>query len=162
MVKESEQRLNDYHIKRLLKKDGWQILEGSDCGDGNGRGWISVGDIDHEGHDRGWKLAKHVNVILREIKERIESLFAAGWKKIIVVTDHGWLLLPGGLPKIELHRALSDSKWGRCALIKPGAQTEKRLYPWYWNKDQTYSLASGISSYKKDSTRMADLACKSA
>jgi len=32
---------------------------------------------------------------------RIESLLAAGWQKY-GRTDHGWLLLPGGLPKTDL------------------------------------------------------------
>lgn len=77
------------------------------------------------------------------------ELLAAGWKRVLVVTDHGWLLLPGGLPKIELSSALADSKWGRCASLKPGASTEERLYPWYWNPSQNFVLADGVSCFKK-------------
>lgn len=65
------------------------------------------------------------------------------------MTDHGWLLLPGGLPKIEMPSALAESKWGRCAAIKPGAATEERLYPWYWNPNQYFALANGISCFRK-------------
>ena len=88
--------------------------------------------------------------MLGEIADRIESLIGAGWSQIRVVTDHGWLLMPGGLPKSELPKALVDSKWGRCAAIKTGAKTEERVFPWYWNPEQGFALADGISCYKNN------------
>ncbi len=138
-----------YQFKKLLKDNGWQVLEKSEIGDPANNAWSEFGELDHQGHDRGWKLAKHIDSILGEIKERIESLARAGWKRIRIVTDHGWLLIPGGLPKIDLPAVLAENKWGRCAVIKPGAQTEESLYPWYWNSDQMFALANGISCYKK-------------
>ncbi|HIE54518.1 MAG TPA: BREX-1 system phosphatase PglZ type B, partial [Chromatiaceae bacterium] len=138
-----------YHLKKLLADAGWTILERSDNGNGQGQAWCEFGDIDHEGHDRGWKLAKHLDGLLSEIADRIAALLAAGWKRVRVVTDHGWLLLPGGLPKVELPSALADNKWGRCASLKPGASTDERLYPWYWNPNQHFVLADGISCFKK-------------
>ena len=138
-----------YHLKKLLMDDGWKILERSDNGDGQGNAWCEFGNIDHEGHDRGWKLARHIGVLLGEIRDRIVALLAAGWKTVHVVTDHGWLLLPGGLPKIDLPSALTENKWGRCAAVKPGASTEERLYPWFWNPNQHFALADGISCFRK-------------
>lgn len=138
-----------YHLKKLLTNAEWTILERTNNGDGQGKAWCEFGDIDHEGHDRGWKLAKHVDSLLIEIEDRIKSLLSAGWKQVRVVTDHGWLLLPGGLPKIDLPSALADNKWGRCASLKPGASTEERLFPWYWNSHQHFALADGISCFKK-------------
>ena len=138
-----------YHLKKLLTDAGWSILERSADGDGRGMAWCEFGDIDHEGHDRGWKLAKHIDALILEIRDRIMGLLAAGWKRVRVVTDHGWLLLPGGLPKIELPSALVESKWGRCASLKPGASTEERLYPWYWNPNQYFALADGVCCFKK-------------
>lgn len=137
-----------YHLRKLLADDGWQILERSDNGNGQGNAWCEFGDIDHEGHDRGWKLVKHIDNLLMEIRERIAELIAAGWKSVRVVTDHGWLLLPGGLPKIDMSGALADTKWGRCAAIKPGASTEEKLYPWFWNPSQHFALADGISCFR--------------
>lgn len=138
-----------YHLKKLLKDNDWKILGKSDDGDGGqGNAWCEFGDIDHEGHDRGWKLAKHLDSLLSEIRDRIEALLTAGWKRVIVVTDHGWLLMPGGLPKIELNNALVDSKWGRCAAIKAGASTDERLFPWYWNPSHHFALADGVSCFK--------------
>lgn len=138
-----------YHLKKLLANAGWSILERSADGDGQGMAWCEFGDIDHEGHDRGWKLAKHIDALILEITGRIAELLAAGWKRVRVVTDHGWLLLPGGLPKIDLPSALADNKWGRCASLKPGATSEDRLYPWYWNPHQYFALADGVSCFKK-------------
>ena len=150
VVAESGQSLRGgYHLKKLLKAAGWTILERADNGDGQGMAWCEFGDIDHEGHDWGWKLAKHIDVMIGEISERIHELLAAGWKQVRVVTDHGWLLLPGGLPKIELPAVLADTKWGRCAALKPGAASEERLFPWYWNPDHYFALADGVSCYKK-------------
>jgi len=150
VVAKTEQSLKGgYHLKKLLTENGWIILDKNETGDSAGSAWCEFGDIDHEGHDRGWKLARHLDPILKEIKERIESLIAAGWKRVRVVTDHGWLLMPGGLPKTDLPSVLAETKWGRCAAIKPGANFDGDLYPWYWNPDQYFALANGISCYKK-------------
>jgi len=138
-----------YHLKKLLTEAGWSILERSTDGDGQGMAWCEFGDIDHEGHERGWKLAKHIEALILEITDRITELLAAGWTRVRVVTDHGWLLLPGGLPKIDLPSALADNKWGRCASLKSGATSEERLYPWYWNPNQYFALADGVSCFRK-------------
>lgn len=148
-VAETGQDLNNYHLKRLLKEANWKILEHNDNGDGVGNAWCEFGNIDHEGHDRGWKLAKHIDSLLAEIEERIEELLSSGWGKVRVVTDHGWLLMPKGLPKIELPSVLTNSKWGRCAVLKKGAETDERVFPWYWNPHQHFVLADGISCFKK-------------
>jgi hypothetical protein len=66
-----------------------------------------------------------------------------------VVTDHGWLLMPGKLPTLQMSKDLTDNKWGRCASIKPGAFTGERLYPWFWNPNQQFALADGVSCYGK-------------
>jgi hypothetical protein len=75
-------------------------------------------------------------------------LLKAGWKRIHIVTDHGWLLLPGGLPKIDVPAVLTENKWGRCAALKSGAATQERLFPWYWNPTQYFVLANGISCFR--------------
>jgi len=137
-----------YHLQKLLADEGWQILNRSNDGDPQGAAWCQFGDVDHEGHDRGWKLAKHLDAMLAEIAARIEGLLAAGWKTVRVVTDHGWLLLPGGLPKSDLPSSLTENTWGRCAVIKPGAYSEERLFPWFWNPHQEFALADGISCYR--------------
>lgn len=72
-----------------------------------------------------------------------------GIKRIKIVTDHGWLLLPGGLPKTQLHAGLTETRWGRCALIKKeGASTALLHLPWRWNPSVFIAYAPGISFFK--------------
>jgi hypothetical protein len=147
-VAESSQPLKSYQLKKLITDAGWQILDTQLKGDINGNAWYEFGDIDREGHERGFKLAKQLDIILCEIRDRVMQLLNSGWRKVRIVTDHGWLLLPGNLPKIELPSAQAETKWGRCAAIKPGALTDERLYPWYWNPNQHFALANGISCFR--------------
>lgn len=153
--------LSTYQFEKVLKEEGWQVVRTKDSippapdtdkyphSSNAGKIWVEVGNIDHEGHDRGWKLARHVDALLAEVVERIDALLEAGWRTINVVTDHGWLLMPGGLPKLALPKALAETKWGRCALLKPGASTDESVYPWFWNPSQHVALADGISCYRK-------------
>ena len=147
IVAGSGQSLSGHHFKKLLKESGWTILSRTETGDGNGKAWCEFGNIDHEGHDKGSTLARYINSYLDDIYNRIVSLLSSGWKKVYIVTDHGWLLLPGGLPKIELPKTLTNNKWGRCAAVKEGAITDQPSYPWYWNPNQHFTLATGIGCY---------------
>ena len=144
--------VTSYQLRKVIEENGYVMPEKNSAvypsPSEAGRLWCESGDIDHEGHDRGWKLARHLDILLTEVRDLVISLMAAGWNRIRIVTDHGWLLLPGGLPKIELSNALADNKWGRCASLKPGASTGERLYPWYWNPDRHFALADGISCFK--------------
>ncbi len=138
-----------YHLKKQLNDNHWKVLDRADHGDGQGNAWCEFGDIDSEGHARGWKLAKHIDPLLAEIAERVDALLAAGWSSVRVVTDHGWLLMPGQLPRIQMSQDLTETKWGRCAAIKPGASTNERRYPWFWNPHQQFALADGVGCYGK-------------
>jgi len=147
--------ISNYKFKKALKEAGWTIGE-KNCPSPKRASqeqfklWVEYGNIDHEGHDRGWKLAKHLESMLIEIKEKVIELMSNGWKTIRIVTDHGWLLLPGGLPKTDLSSALTENKWGRCASIKLGAESKEKLYPWFWNNRHHFALAEGVSCYKKN------------
>ena len=142
-------------FKKLLRDNGWQVLERrqveqlhKETLDTSQSAWCEFGDIDHAGHESGWKLAQRVDAMLAEVAERIQALLAQGWAQVRVVTDHGWLLMPGELPKTELPASLVDSKWGRCASVKPGANTATARFPWYWNEQVHFALAEGIYCFK--------------
>lgn len=137
-----------HHLKKLLKDNDWQILERESNGNPEGAAWCEMGDIDHAGHERGCRLAGSIDSLLSEIAERLGQLFTAGWKSIHVVTDHGWLLLPGGLPRTKLPSSLSDNTWGRCAALKPGALSDERQFPWSWNPSLNFALPDGVNCYK--------------
>ena len=150
VVAETGQSLTGgYHLKKLLADAGWTVLEHNDDGAGQGLAWCEFGDIDHEGHDHGRKLARRLDGLLKEIRQRVDRLLAAGWRRVRVVTDHGWLLLPGALPKRELPAALTERKWGRCAALKPGAGTAEQLCPWHWDPGRFFALADGVGCFKK-------------
>jgi hypothetical protein len=137
-----------YYFKKLMTDLGWTVLEAAEVGDGNGNDWCEYGDIDREGHNKGWKMTRRLDDMINEIMDKVDSLLEAGWAKVYIVTDHGWLLLPDGLPKIEVPAVLTENKWGRCAALKPGAITQERLFPWYWNPTQFFALAGGISCFR--------------
>ena len=82
---------------------GFQVLSAEEeLGDIAGRAWSESGSIDAYGHEHGWRVAHHAAAELRGLADRIAGLLDHGWQKVVVVTDHGWLLMPDGLPKAEL------------------------------------------------------------
>jgi hypothetical protein len=127
---------------------GFQDLRGDDTGDPSGRAWTERGEIDRNGHREGWKLARRIGEEIAGIEERIRSLLEAGWREVRVVTDHGWLLLPGGLPKVDIPQYLVESRWTRCGTLKPGAKVDLPTFPWHWNPEVRIALAPGISSFR--------------
>jgi len=91
--------------------------------------------------------AREVPVLLDEIMEQIRFLFDAGWKRLRIVTDHGWLLMPGGLPKTELHRSLTETRWGRCALLTDSAGSTDLTLTWTWCADVRIATGPGVASF---------------
>ncbi len=115
--------------------------------------WTETGEIDHKGHDLGVRLAHELDDEVSRIARRIRDLLDAGWSTVTVVTDHGWLLLPSGLPKNEgLPVAATVSKKGRCARVKDGATVDVPTVPWHWDKDVRIALAPGISCFEANQT----------
>jgi len=135
-------------LRKLLEAAGFQILTGDALGDPSGRAWTELGAIDQFGHGHGWEIVRHLPAELMTLEKRVADLIAHGWQKVLVVTDHGWLMLPNGLPKAELPEHLTLSRKGRCAVLKEGASTDEHTVPWHWNKDVRIAVASGIACYE--------------
>jgi len=135
-------------LRGALGEAGYQVLRGDETGDPAGRAWTELGAIDSYGHEHGWKLAHHVAGELRALRRRIEALLEAGWRRVVVVTDHGWLLLPGGLPRAELPEHLTVTRKGRCARLKEGAVTDEQVVPWHWAPGVRIAVAPGICCYE--------------
>ncbi len=135
-------------LRGLLHEAGYQVLQGDALGDPAGRAWTEFGAIDRYGHDHGWKIAQHAVGELVGLAERVEALLRHGWQRVVVVTDHGWLLLPGGLPKAELPQHLTHKRKGRCAVLKEGAVSDQRTVPWHWDPNVRIAVASGIRCYE--------------
>jgi hypothetical protein len=135
-------------LRNLLGQDGFQILGQNDLGDPNGIGWTEIGQIDTYGHQHGIRLALHIHDEMSMIRKRVIELLKHGWKQVLVVTDHGWLLLPGGLPKAHLPEHLTAVRKGRCARLKESSTTDHQSLPWYWDANASIAFAPGISCYE--------------
>lgn len=144
---EKESAWSQHYLKQYLEKADWQFLAPGETGNSNGFAWVETGDLDHYGHEHGLRLARELDVILGRIEERVAELLAAGWKTIRIVTDHGWLLVPGKMPKASLDKHLTETRWGRCALLKDNVTTEALTVGWHWNQDVPVAMAPGIASF---------------
>jgi hypothetical protein len=113
-----------------------------------GGGWCETGRLDELGHKLGIGLASQVNADLERIVDRVTGLLGSGWQRIRIVTDHGWLLLPGGLPKVELPAYLVATKWARCAVLKGEATPAVPIYSWHWNSHVRIASPPGIACFK--------------
>jgi hypothetical protein len=135
-------------FRTRISKLGFVWFPGAETGVPSGSGWTETADFDSLGHSEGAKLAWRIHEELQVVRQRISELLRAGWKKVVVITDHGWLWLPGGLPKSELPVHLTASKWGRCATMKPGAQHPLPTAPWFWANQHHVVLAPGVNAFR--------------
>ena len=139
--------LSNHNFRKLLGESGVQALDKHQTGDPNGRAWTESGDLDHYGHEHGLRLARDVDAQLTAVVERVQELRDSGWRRIRIVTDHGWLLVPGGLPKAELPKHQAETRWGRCAVLKASAHGTPLTFGWSWCKDVQVAYAPGVSSF---------------
>ncbi len=142
------QPLTTDRFRKLLVSAGYEVLYPGETGDPAGLGWTEDGSLDKLGHDLKGRLAGQVEEQVELLLERVQSLFAAGWRTLRIVTDHGWLWLPGGLPKVDLPHYLTESRWARCAAVKGGSAVDVPTTPWYWNGDERVALAPGTACFK--------------
>jgi len=139
--------LSTHNFRKLLADRGFQVLDKQECGDPSGKAWVECGDLDHFGHEHGLRLARDMDNQLLQIVERVTELQLAGWAHFRIVTDHGWLLVPGGLPKSELSKFEAEARWGRCAVLKDSSQGTGLTFGWDWCQDVQIAFAPGISNF---------------
>ncbi len=139
--------LSTHNFRKLLADRGIQVLDKHETGGPSGQAWVECGDLDHFGHEHGLLLAKDMASQLSRIAERLVELNDAGWTRFRIVTDHGWLLVPGGLPKTELSKFEAATRWGRCAVLKDSSHGTPLTFGWDWCQDVQIAYAPGISSF---------------
>ena len=135
-------------LRSLLAERDVDVLGPTDTGNPSKAGWTEAGEFDHRGHDVGSRLVDYLDEEVERVVARIRELLDGGWERVDVVTDHGWLLLPGGLRKVELPAATAEVKKGRCARLKEGADVDVPTVPWFWDQDVRIALAPGISCFE--------------
>ena len=148
VVKANGSKVTAQLLRRVVGDAGFQVLGAEELGDIAGRAWSESGSIDAYGHEHGWRVAHHAAAELRGLADRIAGLLEHGWQNVVVVTDHGWLLMPGGLPKVELPEYLTETRKGRCARLKGGSQTDQQVVTWHWNRTVRIAVAPGIHCYE--------------
>lgn len=143
----SGKALDHARFKKLMAELGIAFLDSTELGLASGCAWTEYGSVDTYGHEQGAKVAWRVDEELAGLEQRIAELLKAGWAKVKVITDHGWLMVPGGLPKVELPKHLTASRWSRCAIPGPGAQHGLPMTSWFWDSAEAVVLAPGISCF---------------
>jgi hypothetical protein len=134
-----------------LEKEGLQVLDASELlipSGTNAGGWTECGAIDSMGHSLQGDLVHQIETELKRIEDRVSSLLNSGWRRVHIVTDHGWLLLPGGLPRIDLPHYLVETKWARCAVVKGQPDLPVPVSIWYWNPAIRIASPPGIGSFR--------------
>lgn len=140
-------------LRGLIEASGHQVLSGgpSDWPDGDrSRAWCEFGAVDELGHKLGASLARQLEDQLQSVERRVVELLDAGWVAVRIVTDHGWLLSPCGLPKVALPKHLTQSRWSRCAAIAGASQVDVPTYPWHWNSAQVFATAPGAGCFNAE------------
>jgi hypothetical protein len=146
-IKASGQELNTARFRKLLEDVGYQFLSTGETGDANGKAWTECAQIDRRGHDLQLGLANLVTEELDRMVDRVSELLDAGWLVVRVITDHGWLLVPGGLPKTELPGYLVESRWARCAAIRGQSKVSVPKVGWFWNASAEAAIAPDITAF---------------
>lgn len=138
------QRLRDEMAARGLDLLGDQVRPAAKGATG---GWMETGRLDELGHKLGARLAAHLETELETLVDQITGLLECGWTRIRVVTDHGWLLVPGGLPRIDLPAHLAATKWSRCATVKGDSHPNVPVNSWHWNVHVRIASPPGAGSF---------------
>ncbi len=135
-------------LRALMAAQDIDVLAPTELGDPSRVGWTEVGEIDHRGHDLGVRLVDYLDEELERVVVRIRELMEGDWQRVEIVTDHGWMLLPGGMEKVELQVAATEAKKGRCARLKEGANVSVPTVPWYWDQDVRIAVAPGATCFE--------------
>lgn len=152
LIRPSEQPASAVRLRDAMARQGVEVLEPGElriATGGDTGGWTEVGEIDELGHGIQVLLLSHLDSQSDAIVERIIGLLDCGWMRVRVVTDHGWLLLPGGLPKCELPPSLVETKWARCAAVQGESHVSSvPTFPWYWNALARIASPPGIAAFR--------------
>lgn len=139
-------------LRQAIAAHGYQVFDAGSVDAPSSleaRGWLEAGDIDQVGHEFGARLCRQLYEELDRLVERIFRLFELGWMNVRIVTDHGWIMVPGGTPKVDLPKHLTLSRWARCATLSGTGSGDALRIPWHWNKAEGFASAPGIATFNK-------------
>lgn len=144
------QSYNAQRLRSQMESDGVVVLTPDESrmpANAEQGGWAEIGQLDSLGHKLGVRLVTQIPTELETIADRVMQLLDGGWTRVKVITDHGWLLLPGHLKQVDMPRYSTETKWSRCALVKGDSATEMPTYAWHWNPHVRIASPPGIGSF---------------
>ena len=150
LFRDSNQVASAQRLRDAMANKGIEVIESGEMKmpvRAEAGGWSESGQFDHLGHSLQGDLPRHLDLQVEALVERIEGLLNGGWTAVRVITDHGWLLLPGGLPKVDLPHYLAASKWARCATLKGESASTVPEYGWFWNPHVRIAVPHGIGAF---------------
>ena len=140
-------------LRTAIGERGYQVLGAGTLDAPLGspaRGWAEEGAIDKLGHELdAADFARKLRDELEALADRVARLLDVGWKRVRVVTDHGWLQMPGGLPKVDLPQHLTISRGARCATVAGASQPDVPMAPWHWNENESFASARGAGAFRR-------------
>lgn len=145
----SKQPVSDSRLRDEIARQGVGILDADETtlAANMGKGGWTEGRQDKLGHSLRAAFVRHVDEVIEAIVDRVLTLFGMGWTRVRLVTDHGWLLVPGDRPKVELPAHLVATKWARCAFVQGESSPDVPTFGWFWNAHARIALPSGIGSF---------------
>jgi hypothetical protein len=148
VVAETGQAVTAEVLRRTIALEGVTVISNGAIADPSTPGWAEFGNVDAIGHSQTDRFAQDVAGHVGDIADRVVALLESGWQAVRVVTDHGWLYVPGGLEKANLPQHLTVKRKGRAARLREDAgPVEHPVVPWRWDPSVRIAVAPGLSCY---------------
>lgn len=141
-------------FRSALSEAGVQHLDwkASEIGDVSKIGWTQTNTIDALGHDHGHALVDMLDQQLDLVAERIQNLLDGGWRRVVVVTDHGFVMPASAALKVNLPLAVTEgdaARKPRVARLKAGAvKPGFPIVPWTWDSAVEMISAPGAAAFE--------------
>lgn len=141
-------------LRSALAGAGVQFLEwgATEVGDPTGKAWTQTNSIDSLGHSQGHALADLVDRQLDLVAERVRGLLDGGWRKVVIVTDHGFLLPGRAAQKVTLPLQVTEgdaARKPRVARLKVAAtRPDFPILPWTWDSSVDMASAPGAAAFE--------------
>jgi hypothetical protein len=137
------------NLRAAMSQNGVGAFSETEYGDPTGKGWTEAADLDALGHKVDLKITDHLDGEIAEIAGRVQALLQHGWSRVHIVTDHGWLLMPGGLSVVKIDAAKTVVRKSRCAQLADHAGAiEQPEYPWTWDSSVRVAIPRGIAAFE--------------
>lgn len=131
-----------------------QFLEwdAAQVGDPSGKAWTQTNSIDSLGHSHSHALADLIDQQLDLVAERVRGLLEAGWRKAVIVTDHGFLLPGQPAKRVTLPLQVTEgdaARKPRVARLKAtAARPDFPILPWTWDPSVDMASAPGTAAFE--------------